>query len=221
MKSQKERIITLICILVASIFVGIPLLKFNVQYDDGIQHIYRLIGTSQAINDQGFIFSNIMQNLCNRFGYSWNLFYSPLTSYVPLVFRMFGFSFENCLKLFMFVMSIASGYAMYFFIKKIVKKRKDITEERKNLIAILGACLYIFAPYRLNDMYIRVAVAELASFIFIPIVFNGLYSIINENKKSYVLAFGIIRNDTFAHANYILFSDYLHILCISKHQEIK
>lgn len=214
MKNRKEKIVTFIFILLSSIFVSIPLLKFNAQYDDGIQHIYRLIGTSQSIQDQGLIFPVIMQNLCNGFGYSWNLFYSPLTSYAPLIFRIFGFSFENCMKIFMFFISILSGIAMYFFMKKILKNRIDITDQRKNLIAILGACLYIFAPYRLNDMYIRVAVAELASFIFIPIVFNGLYSIINGEKKSYILAFGIIRNNTITHFNYIISSNNLCYLCV-------
>ncbi len=213
MKNKKEKIITLICILIASIFVGLPLLKFNAQYDDGIQHIYRLIGSIQSIEEKGLIFPAIMQNLCNGFGYSWNLFYSPLTSYVPLIFRIFGFSFENCIKLFMFCTSILSGYAMYFFMKKILKKRTDITDERKNVIALLGACLYIFAPYRLNDMYIRVAVAELASFIFIPIVFNGLYSIINDEKKSYILSIGVIRNSAITYTYYILSSNNLCNLC--------
>lgn len=221
MKNRKEKIITLICILLSSIFVSIPLLKFNCQYDDGIQHIYRLIGTSQSIKDQGLMFSNIMQNLCNGFGYSWNLFYSPLTSYAPLIFRIFGFSFENCIKLFMFFTSIASGYAMYFFMKKILQNKEGITDDKKNLIAILGACLYIFAPYRLNDMYIRVAVAELASFIFIPIVFNGLYSIINGNKRNYVLAFGTIRNDINSYANYILSCNNMSSICNSKYQKNK
>lgn len=215
MRSRKERAITLIYILIASIFVGLPLLRFNAQYDDGIQHIYRLIGSMQSIEEKGLMFPVIMQNLCNGFGYSWNLFYSPLTSYAPLIFRIFGFSFENCMKLFMFCTSILSGYAMYFFMKKILKKRTDIRDERKNLIAILGACLYIFAPYRLNDMYIRVAVAELASFIFIPIVFNGLYTIINCEKKSYILAFGIIRNSIITYANFILPSNNVCNLCVN------
>lgn len=215
MKNRKEKLIALICILLSSIFVAIPLIKFNCQYDDGIQHIYRLIGTSQSIKEKGLLFPVIMQNLCNGFGYSWNLFYSPLTSYMPLIFRIFGFSFENSLKIFMFATSIASGHAMYFFLKKILKSKDTITDERKNLIAILGACLYILAPYRLNDMYIRVAVAELTSFIFIPIVFNGLYSIINGEKKSYVLAFGAIRNDTITYTNYILSSNNLCYLCFS------
>ena len=74
--------------------------------------------------------------------------------------------------------------------KKILKN-KSIDEGRKNIISILAASLYIMAPYRLTDMYMRIAVAELTSFVFIPIIFNGLYTIINQKKKSLILAYGV------------------------------
>ena len=63
-----------------------------------------------------------------------------------------------------------------------------ITKNKK--LATLASIIYILAPYRITDMYIRTALAELASFIFIPIVFKGLYIIVNEEKKSYKLALG-------------------------------
>ena len=57
-----------------------------------------------------------------------------------------------------------------------------ITKNKK--LATLASIIYILAPYRITDMYIRTALAELASFIFIPIVFEGLYIIVNEEKKA-------------------------------------
>lgn len=208
MKNKKEKIIVLLFIVISSIFVSIPLIKLNVQYDDGIQHVVRLIETLKSIKTGG-IFPVIMQNLCNGFGYSWNLFYSPLTAYLPLIFRIFGLSFGACLKVFMFFVSIASGYSMYFFMKKILSN-KEIEENKKNYISILAASLYIMAPYRLSDMYIRVAVAELTSFIFIPIIFNGLYTIINQKKKSLILAFGVIG----LILSHTLIAFYTAILCL-------
>ena len=190
MKIKKTNLITFLIIMITSIFVSIPLFKFNIQYDDGIQHVVRLIETARELK-WGNFFPVIMQNLCNGFGYSWNLFYSPLTAYMPLVFRIFSLSFENCLRLFMFFLSIASGYSMYFLLKKILKN-KNIKECAKTNIAILAAVFYILAPYRINDMYIRVAVAELTSFVFLPIIFNGLYTIINLKEKSFILAFGAV-----------------------------
>lgn len=169
-------------IFIVAIFVCLPLLNknCNIYIDDGIQHLCRLIGTEQTLVSKQFL-PMIMSNFCNNFGYSWNIFYSPLTAYIPLIFRIFSFSFETCLKLFMFVVTVATGIAMYKFMIKITKNKN---------IAILASVLYIIAPYRITDMYVRMALAELTSFIFIPMVFSGMYSIINENKKSSLLIIG-------------------------------
>lgn len=189
---KNKIIIPAVFIILVSIIISIPMLRpdFNMQQDDGIQHICRLIGTySSAINDKE-LFPVIISKFCNNFGYSWNLFYSPLTAYVPLIFKIFNLSFTMCLKLFCLLVSILTGFSMYFFVKKVLSNI-DIIENRKiEAVSILSAILYILVPYRLNDMYIRLAIAELCSFIFIPMVFNGLYSIINLKKKSDLLAYG-------------------------------
>ena len=210
MKLKNKNTITFIIILIVSLFVAIPSIKMNIQYDDGIQHVCRLIGTERSIKE-GNIFSTIISNLCNNFGYSWNLFYSPLTAYLPLIFRIFGFSYGNCLRLFLLFCSIASGYSMYFFVKKILQK-KDIDNDKKYYIALLAASFYICAPYRISDMYIRVAIAEVASFIFIPIIWNGIYSFFNYKEftsRKYVLCFGIVG----LMLSHTLITFYMAIIC--------
>lgn len=179
---KEKEIINYILIIIASIIISIPLANknLNIYRDDGIQHICRIIGTEQTLADKQFL-PMIMSNLCNNFGYSWNIFYSPLTAYMSVVLRIFNFSYVNCLKLCMFVIVVLSGLTMYKLTLRITKNKK---------LATLASIIYILAPYRITDMYIRTALAELASFIFIPIVFEGLYIIVNEEKKSYKLALG-------------------------------
>ena len=181
---KEKEIINYILIIIASIIISIPLANknLNIYRDDGIQHICRIIGTEQTLADKQFL-PMIMSNLCNNFGYSWNIFYSPLTAYMSVLFRIFNFSYVNCLKLCMFVIVLLSGITMYKFALRITKNKK---------LATLASIIYILAPYRITDMYIRTALAELASFIFIPIVFEGLYIILNEEKKSYKLALGAV-----------------------------
>lgn len=179
---REKEIINYILIIIASIIISIPLANksLNIYRDDGIQHICRIIGTEQTLADKQFL-PMIMSNLCNNFGYSWNIFYSPLTAYMSVMFRIFNFSYVNCLKLCMFVIVLLSGLTMDKLTFRITKNKK---------LATLASIIYILAPYRITDMYIRTALAELASFIFIPIVFEGLYIIVNEEKKSYKLALG-------------------------------
>lgn len=185
---MKEKIKDGIIILIFTLIVSIPLASnnLNIYRDDGIQHIARLMGTYQSITE-GQTIPVIMSNFCNGFGYSWNIFYSPLTSYIPLIFRLFTSSFEIMLKLFMVLLSFLSGITMYTFVKKVTKNR---------FAGLLAAIIYIFAPYRLTDMYMRTAIAELASFLFLPLVFHGMYNIFNDEekstKKSLILTLGVV-----------------------------
>ncbi len=179
-KDNKEYL----CILLISIIVCIPLMNknINIYRDDGIQHVCRLIGTYQTIKS-GEMLPMIMSNLCNNFGYSWNIFYSPLTAYAPLIFKIFNFTFTNCLKIFMFVVTVLSGITMYKFMINVTRNKN---------VSLLSSILYVLAPYRITDMYIRIAVAELASFVFIPIIFDGLYSVLKEEKLSFKLIWGTV-----------------------------
>lgn len=206
---KTKYILPSIFIILISILVSIPTFftNINIQVDDGIQHLYRIIGTHQSIKE-GQIFPVIMSKLCNNFGYSWNLFYSPITAYTPLIFKFFGFSYTMCMKLFMLFISILTGFSMYFFMKKFLTNKLE--ENKIELISILASILYILFPYRLNDMYLRVAISELTSFIFLPIIFNGLYTIVNLNKKSYLLILG----SSMMILTHSMLSVYVAIFCI-------
>lgn len=159
----KEQTKNILILFLVSVFICIPLInkKLNILYDDGVQHICRLIGTYDSIKE-GQVFPVIMSNFCNNFGYSWNLFYSPITAYLPLLFKIIGCSFINCIKLFIFTVTFISALMMYFFTKEVTKNNK---------IAVIAGVFYIFAPYRFTDMYLRCALAELTSFVFLPMIF--------------------------------------------------
>ena len=176
-----KSIVILIVLLISTLIVCIPMIKHpNMawQENDGIQHIARFIGMEDTFK-QGEFLPLIMSNLCNGFGYSWNIFYSPLTDVVPLLLRLFALNFDMVLKISMAIATFLSGYAMFRFIKKVSNSNKT---------ALFGACLYILAPYRLSDIYLRHAFAELVSFIFLPMVMSSLYGIFAKKEKGYLLA---------------------------------
>ncbi len=63
---KNEKYFSIFIILIASIFVCIPLMSKNIDmtYDDGIQHICRLMGTYQSLQEGQTV---IMSNFCNGF----------------------------------------------------------------------------------------------------------------------------------------------------------
>lgn len=212
MKNKFKKYKPYLIILIVAIIVSIPLLfkNLNIYQDDGVQHVCRLIRTWQTLSQKQFL-PMIMSGELNNFGYSWNLFYSPLTAFLPLLLKIFNLNFETILKVFLFLVTYLSGFTMYKCVLKLLQKQKIDNEETKSNIAILAAIFYIFAPYRLTDMYIRMAVAELTSFIFLPMIFEGLYIILNENKRSYLLAVGA----SLLVITHTVITMYVAILCLA------
>ncbi len=181
---KNKKILSYSIIILATIFTCIPLFSkyMDISLDDGIQHICRIIGTHASLKE-GNMFPVIMSGLCEGFGYSWNIFYSPLTAYLPLIFKLFTDSYVVCLKLFMFFTMLLSGIFMYKLVYKIHKTHTS---------GIIAALIYITAPYHLTDLYTRIAIAELTSFMFLPIVFIGMYDLCKENKRNALLTIGAI-----------------------------
>lgn len=176
---KNKKVLSYLIIFAVSIFLCIPLFSkyMDISRDDGIQHICRLIGNANVLK-QGKFFPVIISDFCNGFGYSWNLFYSPLTAYIPLIFKLFTSSFVVTLKMFMLLTIFLSGICLFQFVYKISKSYKA---------SIISAILYMCAPYHLTDLYNRIAIAELASFIFLPIIFSGMYDLLNKKNKEPLL----------------------------------
>ena len=51
--------------------------------------------------------------------------------------------------------------------------------------SLLASILYMTFPYHLTDLYTRNAIGEFISFIFVPIVFLGLYNIFFNEDNTY------------------------------------
>lgn len=179
-----DKVIHYIIIIVASLIAGIPLINFRIYgTDDGFIHILRIYGLEKILTS-GVFPPTICSSFGNGFGYAINLFYAPLVSYGPLIFRIFTSQYTICLKLFTFTTILISGFTMYNFMYEVFKKRE---------IAIFGAVIYIFIPYRLETIYNRFAIGEFTSYIFIPILFQGLYNLVQgDGKKHYYIAISVI-----------------------------
>lgn len=174
---NKKHIIYILVILIVGTIISLSLLddKLNVLRDDGIQHVLRIKETAECITN--FESTKISNNLCNSFGYSWDIFYGNFTSIIPAFIYLIVGSGINTFKIFLYILLILSGISMYVSTYKMFRKHE---------ISAISSIIYMCAPYHLNDMYIRYAVAEFASFIFIPLIFAGLYCILNnedENEK--------------------------------------
>lgn len=177
---KNKKIIDYIILIIVACILCIPLLQSNIDVyaDDGIQHIARAFGTASSIKQNG-IFPNIISSFTNNFGYSWNLFYGPLSAYSIIFINLICKNFIIAYKIFALIALILSGAFMYKFVN-------SYTEN--NNVALLASILYMTFPYHLTDLYTRNALGEYVSFIFIPLVFHGLYNLFYTSYKNYYLA---------------------------------
>lgn len=177
---KNDKIIHYIIIFLAAMIAGIPLINLRIYgTDDGFIHILRIMGVDEILKN-GIFPPYICTRYCEGFGYAINLFYPPIVTYGPLIFKMFTSSYCDCLKIYSFFTIFISGITMYKLVYEITKKR---------VISLFSAIIYIFIPYRLESIYNRFAIGEFSTFMFLPLLFLGLYNLFNgDGKKHYYIA---------------------------------
>ncbi len=182
-KILKSKYIGYILIFILTVVIMAPIFTVGLtQNNDARIHLARILSIDSVIKEG--VFPPIIDiDYMNGFGYALNLFYGPLTTYIPIIlFNIFGTT-GLALKIFTCITVFLSGITMYKFVFNVT--------ERKS-IATISALIYISAPYKLSNIYARGAVGEYTAFIFIPLVFDGIYNIINNKKNDFWLCIGIV-----------------------------
>ncbi len=184
MKEKFKKYLPYIIIIAVSIIICIPLFSMNLSdYNEYRIHIGRVASIKQVITDDN-IQPLISYKHMNGFGYALNVFYGPITTYIPIIISFAVVSASFAIKIFTLLTVLISGLAMYKFVKHSTKN---------NIISIISALIYMCAPYKLTDIYSRNAVGEYTAFIFIPILFDGFYRLLNgEDKDKKLLIIGIV-----------------------------
>jgi len=169
-------------ILAAAFLLSSPLLSPGLYTAHDLPcHMFKLTSTVRSLGE-GQIPPLIGSGLANNFGYAWNLFYPPLTSIIPAFFKIFLPTYTGAMKLFIFLTIVFSGLTLYFFACDLFRAKNP---------ALLASFFYMAAPYRLEDIYIRGAMGEVLSFVFLPVLFHGLYNLFHgDGRKDCLIAAG-------------------------------
>lgn len=174
----------LIIVLAISIFACQPYLNNMLIYThDFGYHLNRIMEISKNLDIKVFP-SLIHSGLLNNLGYANSIFYPELFLYIPaFLMSILDLHVLTVYKIFLIMITFFTFITTYISAKGIFKKKE---------IAWLTSILYIFSLYRLTDIYVRGALGEILSFIFIPLIFYGLYEIIfDENKKWWIISIGL------------------------------
>lgn len=182
-KLKDKKIICYIIILIIAVLMCKPLFQKGISVGhDGEFHMSRVIGTLEQLKNGESLF--VVARFSNGMGFGWNLFYPPISTVTTLIFELLTNNIVIAMKCFIFCTIIFSGIFMFSLVN-------TITENK--CMAVLASALYMTSPYRLLNVYTRLAVGEMLSFVFIPIILRGVYLIFKgETNKSYLYVLGTI-----------------------------
>jgi len=140
-------------------------------HDD--QHVARLYLFDKSVRE-GQVPVRWVDELGFGFGYPLFVFYPPFVYMLGEVFHLSGFGFIDSVKLVFFASILLSGVGMFVFVKELGGRLAGLT----------SALFYMFLPYRALDIYVRGALAEAFSFVWLPLILWSFYKLSNLQEQS-------------------------------------
>lgn len=162
-----KRISGLIFVVLISILPLVNLLTPGLPIThDGLDHVVRIANFYKSLSE-GVIIPRWAGGLNWGYGHPILMFLYPLPSYSASFFHLLGLSFVDSFKLLFASSFVLSGIFMYLWLKEFLGEKA----------AIVGASLYLFAPYRFIDLYVRGAIGEHVAFVFMPLILYAIYKL--------------------------------------------
>lgn len=143
---------------------------------DGQDHVARIANFYLNLSE-GNIIPRWAANLNWGYGHPILMFLYPVPSYLASFFHFLGFSLVDSVKIVFGLSYILSGVTMYFFVRNAFSEKAGI----------LSAVLYMYAPYRFVDFYVRGAIGEHVAFIFIPLILYCAYKLAKSSSPIFLL----------------------------------
>lgn len=158
---MKKIALWLLGILIVCIPVILPLLKSGFfPTHDGEWAVVRLAEMHRELRDSQ-IPPRWSDFLNHGYGYPLFLFTYPFPYYAGEVLHLAGFGLVNSIKILFVLSVILSGIFMFFL-------GRELEGEAAGFIA---AAFYVFAPFRIVDIYVRGSIGESLEFALFPLLF--------------------------------------------------
>lgn len=173
-KALLRRRFTLVGLIALVIFSSLPLFSYYLLNGHDLQfHLQRIEGLSQAI-ETGRLPDRVSAYWCNGYGYAVGTFYGELLLTFPALLRIFGFTVQNAYKMYVLAINLVTCALSWYSFRKVLRTRRA---------AMLATAVYMLAPIRLTNIYVRGAVGEYTSMAFMPLILYGVYRLYTYENK--------------------------------------
>lgn len=161
--------ILIAALIVATIFVLLPLTKPGFFPTQDFIHVARIYEMDIALKDGQFPVRWVPDF---RYGEPLFNFYAPLPFYIGSAVHNIGFGFLDTIKILLGLGFVLSTIAMFYLGKELFGRWGGL----------ISAILYLYAPYHSVDVYVRGAMSESLALIFFPLIFLSAYKHSQKNQ---------------------------------------
>ncbi len=167
----------LAALFLLTMLAGLPLFQFKIMSGhDALEYLPRAVIFYEGLEARQ-LFPRWSPELSAGYGQPFFNFNPPLFYYLSTVFHFLGFSFIASQNLAIFTLLSLAGIGMYLLAGTFFGFQGGL----------VSALAYLFAPYLMVCLYVRHALADFASFAFLPFAFWSIYLYIKEGQYRHLL----------------------------------
>ena len=172
----------LLVTLLLTVFALGPLLQPGYFWGahDARHNVYFLFEFDRSIQD-GTWYPRWAPDFTFGYGYPFFNIYGPLAYYVGEVFHLVGFDLVSSVKIVFGLSIVFSGLSMYLFVRRLMGPQAGL----------VAALVYVYVPYHVFDLYVRAALAESVTFVFMPLVLWGCYETVQNPRLTRIVGLGL------------------------------
>jgi len=158
-------------VLAFSLFAVLPLAgpDYFFRAHDAPHTVFFLTEFDAAIRD-GVWYPGWATDQALGYGYPTFVFYPPLAYYVAEGFHLLGAAKVAAVKWTWALATVGAGLAMYAYARHVLGRKRGL----------LVAVVYVYVPYHLADIYVRAALAEYASFVWMPLALLAFHRLVEK-----------------------------------------
>ncbi len=129
----------------------------------------------------GAVYPRWLPDINYGYGNAWPNFYQPGFYYLTSLVYAVTDSWVDTLFVITALGLFASGLAFYVLARSFFGK----------LASAIAAAVYVLLPYHLLDVFVRGAIPEYLSFVFLPLILCFFYRLGNESRARYYAGLGV------------------------------
>ena len=133
-------------------------------------HLMRIAGIAEELKNGNFP-ARLQSIWLDGYGYPVSIYYGDIFLYIPALFHLSGISLTGSYKIYLLLINIITAITANYCFNKIFENIK---------VSLLITLIYMTAPYRFVDVFVRSAVGEYSAFIFFPLVALAFYELYSK-----------------------------------------